>query len=130
MKGNKALLIDRPETYREKPVVKTEVAEELVEVCLGPTEKKVTIVGCTLNSQQKHDLTKLLVSQRNNFTFHPEDMPGISPEIASYRLNVDPNFSLVQQKKRSIRGDRQKAISEEVEKLILVGFIREVTYPK
>jgi hypothetical protein len=111
-------------------VVKIEVAKELVEVCLGPTEKKVTRVGCTLNSQQKHDLTKLLVSQRSSFTFHLEDMPGISPEIASYRLNVDPNFSLVRQKKRSIRGDRQKAISKEVDKLILTGFIREVTYPK
>jgi len=130
MKGNKVLLIDCPETYGEKPEVKTEVAEELVEVYLGPTEKKVTRVGCTLNSQQKHDLTELLVSQRSNFAFHPENMPGINPEIASYRLNVDPSFPLVRQKKRSIRGDRQKAISEEVDKLILTGFIREVTYPK
>jgi hypothetical protein len=62
MKGNKALLIDRPETYIEKPEVKTEVVKEIVEVSLGPTEKKLTRVGCTLNSQHKHDLTELLVS--------------------------------------------------------------------
>lgn len=95
MEGNKALLIDRPKTYKEKLEVKIEVVKELVEVRLGPTEKKVTRVGCTQNSQQKHDLTKLLASQRSNFVFHLEDMIGINLEIASYRLSVDPSFPLV-----------------------------------
>jgi hypothetical protein len=45
------MLIDRPETYEEKPEVRIEAAEELVEVCLGPREKEATKVGCTLNNQ-------------------------------------------------------------------------------
>jgi hypothetical protein len=61
LKGKKALLIDHPETYEEKPKVRTEVAEELVKVCLGSIEKEVTKVGCTLNKQQKQDLMELLV---------------------------------------------------------------------
>jgi hypothetical protein len=62
LKGKKALLVDHPETYGEKPEVRIEVAEELVEVCLGSTGKEVTRVGCTLDGQQKHALTELLVS--------------------------------------------------------------------
>jgi len=92
LKGKKALLVDYPEIYGEKPEVRTEVAEELVEVCLGPTEKEVIRMGCTLDGQQKHAITELLVSQRSNFAFNPEDMLGISPELASYRLSIDPSF--------------------------------------
>jgi hypothetical protein len=51
LKGKKTMLIDRPETYEEKPEVRIEAAEELVEVCLGPREKEATKVGCTLNNQ-------------------------------------------------------------------------------
>jgi hypothetical protein len=92
LKGKNALLINRLQAYEEKPEVIIEAAEELVEVRLGSTNKEVTRVGCTLNSQQKHDLTELLVSQKSNFAFHPEDLPGINPEIASHRLNIDPSF--------------------------------------
>lgn len=51
LKGKKALLVNYPEIYNEKPEVRTKVAEELVEVCLGPTEKEVTRMGCTLDGQ-------------------------------------------------------------------------------
>jgi hypothetical protein len=57
-------------------------------------------------------------------------MPGISSKIASHRLSVNPSFPLVCQKKKSVRGDRQKAIAEEVDKLMSAGFIWEVTYPE
>jgi len=110
LKGKKALLIDRPETYEEKPKVRIEVVEELVKVCLGPREKEVTKVGCTLNSQQKQDLTELLVSHRGNFAFYPEDIPGISSEIASHRLSVNPSFPSVCQKKRSVRGASRRPL--------------------
>ena len=35
----------------------------------------------------------------------------------------------VKQKKRSFAPERQKAIDEEVDKLLEAGFIRETTYP-
>jgi hypothetical protein len=97
---------------------------------LGPREKEVTKVGYTLNNQQKQHLTELLVSHRGNFAFRSKDVPGISSKIASHRLSVNPSFPLVCQKKKSVRGDRQKAIAEEVDKLMSAGFIWEVTYPE
>jgi hypothetical protein len=51
LKGKNALLINRLQAYEEKPEVIIEAAEELVEVRLGSTNKEVTRVGCTLNSQ-------------------------------------------------------------------------------
>jgi len=55
-------------------------------------------------------------------------MSGISPKIA-YQLRVDLAVHLVCKKKRNFRGERQKAITQEVDKLQVVGFIREVLYP-
>ena len=56
-------------------------------------------------------------------------MPGIDPSIVVHRLNVSPSFSPVQQKKRVFTQERDKAMAEEVQKLLEADFIREVYYP-
>ena len=63
------------------------------------------------------------------FAWSAADMSGIPSEIITHRLNIDPTMRPVRQKKRSFAPERQKAIDEEVDKLLEVGFIRETTYP-
>nr|CAN78424.1 hypothetical protein VITISV_037781 [Vitis vinifera] len=55
-------------------------------------------------------------------------MKGIHPSITSHRLNVFPTVRLVRQKIRRFHPDRQKVIRNEINKLLEVGFIREVDY--
>ena len=55
-------------------------------------------------------------------------MGGIDPEVITHRLNISPSFKPVKQKRRSFAPKRQKAINEEVGKLLQVGAIREVEY--
>ena len=50
------------------------------------------------------------------------------PTIITHRLNVNPSFKPVKQKRRSFAPERQKAINEEVGKLLQGGAIREVEY--
>ena len=57
------------------------------------------------------------------------DIPSIPSKIMTHRLNINPNVKPVRQKKWSFAPERQKAIDEEVDKLLIVGFIREATYP-
>ena len=57
-------------------------------------------------------------------------MGGIDPAIITHRLSVNPSFKLVKQKRRSFSPERQKAINEEVGKLLQAGAIREVEYPE
>ena len=57
-------------------------------------------------------------------------MGGIDPVIITHRLNVNPYFKPVKQKRRSFAPERQKAINEEVGKLLQAGAIREVEYPE
>ena len=55
-------------------------------------------------------------------------MLGISPNTMVHKLNVYLSFPPVQQKKRVLAQERDKAIAEEVRKLLEANFIREVYY--
>ena len=57
-------------------------------------------------------------------------MPRIDRQVIENSLNVDLTEKPVQQKRRVFALEWNKAITEEVEKLLTVGFIREVYYPK
>ena len=57
-------------------------------------------------------------------------MLGISPSTMVHKLNVCPSFPPVWQKKRVFAQERDKAIAEEMRKLLKVDFIKEVYYPK
>ena len=55
-------------------------------------------------------------------------MGGIDLAVITHRLNVSPSFKPVKQKRRSFAPERQKAINEEVGKLLQANAIREVEY--
>ena len=55
-------------------------------------------------------------------------MPGVDPSVIVHRLNVNPTSSPIRQKKRVFAQEWDKAIAEEVRKLLEAGFIREVYY--
>ena len=50
-------------------------------------------------------------------------MPGIDPSIIIHRPNVNPASSPVLQKKRVFVQERDKAIAEEVRKLLEADYI-------
>ena len=62
------------------------------------------------------------------FAWSQEDMSGIDPSIIVHGLNVSPLSPPIRQRKRVFAQERDKAIAEEVQKLLDVDFIREVFY--
>ncbi|KAJ9542222.1 hypothetical protein OSB04_028728 [Centaurea solstitialis] len=63
------------------------------------------------------------------FAWTHEDMVGIDPDIISHKLNVDPTFKPIKQKRRKFAPERNKVINDEVDNLHKTGKIREVKYP-
>ncbi|KAL5561391.1 hypothetical protein UlMin_031138 [Ulmus minor] len=57
-------------------------------------------------------------------------MPGIDPKVIVHRLNIDPSFRPVKQKRRTFNAERYMAINTEVDKLLKADFIREANYPE
>ena len=78
----------------------------------------------------KDELVKFLKKNLDVFAWSHEDMSGIDKRVIEHSLNVDPTKKPFQQKRRVFALEWNKAIMEEVEKLLTAGFIREVYYPK
>ena len=57
-------------------------------------------------------------------------MPGIPASILQHRLNVDLEKKPVQQRRRVFSPERNRAVMDEVNKLLAANFIREVHYPE
>ncbi|KAG7543894.1 Ribonuclease H domain [Arabidopsis thaliana x Arabidopsis arenosa] len=105
--------------------------EVVIEVTLeeDKPDRKVRI-GVTLTGEIKEALIELLRKNKSSFAWSAADMPGIDPSIICHKLNVDPSFKPVKQKRRKLGVERAKAVNDEVDKLLRIGSIREVQYPE
>ncbi|KAL5538565.1 hypothetical protein UlMin_045432 [Ulmus minor] len=107
-----------------------EPVEKLTEVPLFDDEPEKTCkIGSVLTGQFKEDLVTFLREHRDVFAWSHEDMPGIDPDVIVHRLNIDPNFKPIKQKRRTFNAERYMAINTEVDKLLKSGFIEEANYP-
>ena len=57
-------------------------------------------------------------------------MPGISREVAEHAFKIKPGSKPVKQRLCHFDEEKHRAISEEIAKLLAVGFIKEVYHPK
>ena len=115
-------------TIEERKIpVKPSEELDMIELEDGYSEK-TTRIGANLPPQMKESLIQFLKSNKDVFAWSHEDMLGINPSIISHKLNVNPSLRPVKQKQRVFAPERNKAIIEEVDKLLKANFIREVFY--
>ena len=57
-------------------------------------------------------------------------MPGIPREVAEHSLHIRPGSKPVKQRLRRFDEEKRKAIGEEIAKLLVAGFIKEVYHPE
>uniref|UniRef100_A0A2N9ICH8 Uncharacterized protein n=1 Tax=Fagus sylvatica TaxID=28930 RepID=A0A2N9ICH8_FAGSY len=107
-----------------------EPTEELEEIVLDDEKpSKTTSIGTKMDRTIREAMISFLKSNLDVFAWTHDDMPGIDPATICHKLNVDPSIRPTKQKRRVFAPDRNQAISDEVEKLLTAGFIREVFYP-
>ena len=115
---------------RDEVFTRPEPSEELEPVSLDDDPEHLAYIGSKLAEDLKGLLTQFLRHNKDVFAWKQANMGGIDPTVITHRLNASPSFKLVKQKRRSFAPERQKAINEEVDKLLQVGAIREVEYPE
>ena len=96
-----------------------------IPIFLDFPEHKVHI-GARLTDPLKEQVISFLKTNHDCFAWSQEDMTGIDPEVVVHRLQVDPDYRLVKQKRRKFASERNKIINDEIQKLIDVGFVRKV----
>jgi len=92
-----------------------------------PTEDRViqVDVGCqdhskpisiseSLSLAQREELIALIWEYIDVFAWNYEDMSGLDPQIAMYRLNIKPSVKPVKQQQRRFRLDIMEAIEAEI----------------
>ena len=114
----------------EEQQTKAEPVEELEEVTLDESRLEwITRMGMLASQPIRQALVAFLKTNQDVFAWNHEDMPGINPSVIVHRLNVNLASPPIRQKKRVFAQEQDKAIGEEVRKLLEAGFIREVYYP-
>nr|GEX52673.1 reverse transcriptase domain-containing protein [Tanacetum cinerariifolium] len=69
-----------------------------------------------------------VIDQATEEKIQPADMTGVPRHIAGHRLNIREGCLPVRQKKRGQAPEKNKAIYEEVEKLVDAGIMKKVHY--
>ena len=113
---------------RDEVLTRPESSEELEPMPLDDYPEHLAYIGSKLAEGLKSLLTQFPRQNKDVFAWKQVDMGGIDPTIITHRLNVSPSFKPIKQKRRSFAPERQKAINEEVGKLLQAGAIREVEY--
>jgi hypothetical protein len=64
------------------------------------------------------------------FAWSPSDMPSIPRKVAEHSLNIRVGSKPVKQRLRRFDEGKRRAIGEEVHKLLVARFIKEVFHPE
>ncbi|GKC22883.1 hypothetical protein Tco_1025033 [Tanacetum coccineum] len=111
-----------------QPVI-NQVTEEKIQVAIHPEyPEQTTAIGSTLTAEGRNELCGLRKRNLDIFAWKPADMSGVPRHIAEHRLNIREGCLPVRQKKRGQAPERNKAIYEEVEKLVNACIMKEVHY--
>lgn len=114
--GEKTKERERKQSQLGEPV------EDLEEFEVRAAGRKIR-VGSQLPQRIKEELVAFLRHNYDVFSWSHEDMPGIDPSVIVHKLNMDPNYRPVKQRRRTFAAKRNQAVAEEVEKLLKVRFI-------
>ncbi|KAH0686027.1 hypothetical protein KY284_016580 [Solanum tuberosum] len=104
--------------------------DALKEINLGTDEDpKPTYVNASLASDKEKAYVDLLKEYKVVFAWSYKEMSGLDPKVAVHHLAVKSGARPIKQAQRRFRPELVPVIETEVNKLIEVGFIREVKYP-
>ncbi|GJV90649.1 reverse transcriptase domain-containing protein [Tanacetum coccineum] len=119
-------MISEPSTQH---LVTSQVLEEKIKMAIHPEyPEQIIAIGSTLTEKGHKELCALLRQNMDVFAWKPADMTGVPWHIAEHRLNVREGYLPIRQNKRGQARERNKAIQEEVEKLVDARIMKEVHY--
>jgi hypothetical protein len=91
---------------------------------------KVVCLGTEMVLGEHIELLAFLEENINVFTWSTSDLIGVSMDIIEHRLQVNPTTKPRKQKLRKMSEEKVEAMKVEVQRLLDMGFIREVAYPQ
>ncbi|RDX79407.1 hypothetical protein CR513_40184, partial [Mucuna pruriens] len=103
--------------------------EDLKEIQVGPSPVHKMRISTTMDPKEEVCLVAFLKLNSDVFVWTMDDIPGIDLEFMCHHLSIARDAKSVAQKKCKRGEEKRKAVREEMNKLLVAGFIREVQYP-
>ena len=75
-------------------------------------------------------LIEFLRTNKDFFVWKPSDMPSIPREVAEHALKIRLDSRPVKQRLCRFNEEKRRLIGEEIAKLLVDGFIKEVYHPE
>jgi hypothetical protein len=83
-------------------------------------------IDCGFSDQQERALIDFLHVNQDIFAWKPSDMSRIPREVIEHSLDILPSVKPVKQRLRHFNDEKQKAIGDEIARLLAIRFIKEV----
>ena len=113
---------------RDEVITRPAPSEELKPVQLDDKPEHLVYIGSKLAEGFRSPFICFLEQNMEVFAWKQEDMGEVKLVVITHRMNVNPSFKSVKQKRRSFAPKRQKAINEEIGKLLQEKAIKEVEH--
>ena len=129
----KNLLSSLAELFEEPSTVTNfspDVELETINLSDDPSVQQPTSVNATLPPLEKAQLISLLKEYTDVFAWEYHEMPGLDPNLVAHALNVELGAKPVVQPMWTFHPDVEAQIIQEVQKLLMVGFIKPIMHPK
>jgi len=105
---------------RKSMITQVSIDESDLKRCVG--------IRHDLDPAIREDLITFLKENKDSFAWSSANLRGISLEVTSHKLNVDPTYRSIKQKRCKLGPERAKAVNDEVDPLLKIESIREVKY--
>jgi hypothetical protein len=107
-----------------------EVKGDFKRVALNPrVSDKAVYISTKISPQEQAELLLFLDKNNDVFAWSSSDLVGVSREVIEHKLQVHPHAKPMKQKLRKMLEEKIEAAKAEAQRLLDVGFIREVRYP-
>ncbi|XP_010678170.1 uncharacterized protein LOC104893735 [Beta vulgaris subsp. vulgaris] len=116
-------MADNPKQY-ERP----RLADRDEEVCIDSEQGRTVRIGKQVPKGIRTRILEVIKEFQDVFAYTVDEMPGIDPKLMVHRLIIREGYKSIKQKLRHQGAERSAAASEEVQKLLATGFIRECQY--
>jgi hypothetical protein len=87
-------------------------------------------IGVEMSLEDQAKLLQFLDKNNDIFAWFTSNLIGVKNDVIEHKLQVSSSMKPKKQKLRNMSDEKVEAAQAEVQHLLDVGFIREVTHPK
>jgi hypothetical protein len=91
---------------------------------------KDVCLGTKTIPEEQEELLAFLYKNSDVFEWSTSNLIGASRDIIEHRMQVSPNAKARKQKLHKMSEEKVETAKSDVQRLLDVGFVREVTYPQ